>query len=231
MIFGATSLAQLVAAISAVALARRRVDHRPIALALVVVTVASLGRAAMHAWVLRGGPYAGWARAAFHLEQALWLAGPATLAWVTLVALHPRCAMCPKAPILDRIHREANQIVLAGLVGPIWVTLSAACVCLYPALRDGPLRLFYLAAQLSALLVCVASVVAWLRRWGHREVTLPAAIVLLLVACSLGDLLAGAWRYGLFGAAYETTQWILLVMYTVIAIVQIGVLAWSNGSP
>jgi hypothetical protein len=252
------SLLQLAAAISAGCLARRRLDHRPVAIALAVATVASLLRAARWRWLVATdrfppGPYHGWARVGFHVEQALWLAGPAALAWVALVALRPAWI----APSwLYKAHgaiafshiasgKECNPIkVLVGrwlirvaeydqghLAVAAWALLCAACVLAYPALRDGPLRRLYLGVQLAALLVASVAVASWLRRrWPLRERPSPAElVVLLLVLCSLIDLAVGSWRYGLFGAAYEPTQAVLIAMYGAIALVQVVAIVRRNG--
>ena len=75
-------LLQFVAAVTACALAWKRRAYRPVALLLVVLVIADWSRLLLDRSILANAPcpYRGTARAAFHVDQALFLTWPAGVA-------------------------------------------------------------------------------------------------------------------------------------------------------
>ncbi len=210
MILLADRLLLPLAALLAVLLARRRADHRPVALALCLQSGTSLARLLLHG-VLVGhpAPFASWPRVAFHLSQALTFVGNATFAWCCLAVLCPRL-------------RTRGWI--AGWV----VGFAGTIASLYPELRGAALVPIYLAAELAALLVWALASAHAARADGLRGlVGTPARVVVtLLGAISLGAL-AGPWTAGLYDAAYSPQQASLLVLYTAIVLVHLVALRVS----
>jgi uncharacterized membrane protein len=90
MLLWASRLALLAAAVSAVALARFRADHRPFAAFLAWIALSDALRAvlAMRFGLIRplgSPPFTGFARIAFHIDEAIGLSGPAALAITTIL--------------------------------------------------------------------------------------------------------------------------------------------------
>lgn len=134
----------------AFALARRRPEHRPVALWAGAALGSELVRLAILTWcpwIMVGGPHEGRRQAIFHLDQALFLVEPvglAALSWVTLLRRRPW------APL------AAGSVVLAALV------LG------YPApFRGAALGTAYAVVHAAACVATVASFAAWTRRRAH----------------------------------------------------------------
>lgn len=185
----ASTIALLVlATIMAVLLARRRRSHVPVAVLLGVDALADMVRASLHAWVpgLAGpAPYQGAVRAAYHVEQALYLLWPALLAWASLRVLAGR--------------RWGIRI------GCVWGALMLLIIACYPALRGEGLRQVYLLATMVGLFVSLASAGVYLRDRA-RPLSVGELIVVALVAVELVSLLLGPWSRGLYGDAYQLEQ-------------------------
>lgn len=196
-------ICSMLAALTAAGMARRRREHRPVAIALGINVVADVLRAVIHALLpsLAGPvPYAGLTRLAFHAEQGLYLLWPALLVWVSLA-----------------VYRgERRTTVIGGLWTGAWLTLVVG----YPELHGEQLRLVYLATTIAA--VC-GGLWAFLTR--RRDPWGPAGLcVAALLAVQLVSLLAGAWPRGFFGAPYELDQVALTVGFGFIVLVQGGAL-------
>lgn len=244
----ATSALLLASAWAAWLLARRDPRHRPVRDGLLVAAACMLVREAIHVTVLHGGPYTGWARAAFHLEEATRLVTAAVPAWIAI------------SVFLPRVHPSWSRWFAARVfVGGFVMFAIATCVFAYPELRGGALRRVYLGAELASLFVALLAVASWVRQRGWRlpvahehqgaivvsvddpggpagspvrslvdiatsHAALPrwytTAPVLMLVGGDLALLLVGAWRWGLFGAAYVVQQWGLLALFGAIAVAQ-----------
>jgi len=206
-----TRLLQGCAAALAVMIARRRADHRPLAIFLVGVALANLIRAAIATWVLTPDrlradvPLTGALRVAGHLEHALFLSWPAGLAALVLV-LYARRSPWP------------------GILA--WAGAVAVLVVSYPAVRGHALQRFYLAAHLLALAACVASIGGFVRRGDRGGVAHVCA--LLCVLAEGGTLLVGPWRSTIFNA-WDLAQVAYATLYGVLIALQGGTL-WTNTS-
>jgi hypothetical protein len=237
----------LCATILAFRIARREPRHRPVAVALATLAGAGLVRYLLFALVLPpAGPFAGWLRAAFHVDEALYLmsaAVPALLALATLRRFRPGPA-----------SRWLPRVLVA-----VYVAAWLALVLTYPLTRGDVLRRVYLGAEIAGLLVACATVGAWVirrrtlqrervgvverltRGWNDYDANtgmevdeelravprVTLACVLLLALAPVALLLVGAWRYGLFGAAYAAQQAGLLALYGCVAVAQAW--AWWRG--
>lgn len=213
-------------AATAILLAKRRPDHRPIAWALGAVVVADLVGLALAPTLGSRGPYIGWQRLAFHADEARFLVWPLALQWAV------------GSSFGEMGHERQVRSKLAFALLPFYAFLLAVCVACYPGLRDRPLGYFYACTHANAVLWSVVVIAAWARRrrpvalailLGHAEnraekeqaTVTPARVVasLLVALCALSSL-AGPWWRGLFGQRYEAEQVILCALYLGIASVQ-----------
>ena len=200
-------LLSALAALLAWAVARRHRDHRPVALLLTYGVASDLARRLL--WTLlpppRLGapPLQGLARVFGHLEHALflgWSFGVAALALWTLARRRPR------------------------LIAVLYVAAVAGLVVGYPAIRGDALRRYYLAVELAAALVGVACGVSWYRR--GQPATITSLTSGFLVAGHLAYVVAGPYRFGLFGQAWVLANWIYLAVITTLILLHLGSL-WT----
>jgi hypothetical protein len=215
----------IVSAWAAWLLARLDARHRPVAQGLVAMTACMLAREGLHAYVLHGGPYAGWHRVAFHLEEATRLATAALPAWMALRVL----TKWPPGPT-------------AGALGVVYGAAWVGLVARYPEVRADALRQAYLGAELTALFVALLAILSWAPRRLRAVLGIvspsrafvglsPVApydgprwytygTVLVLVGGDLVLLIWGAWRWGLFGEAYVVQQGGLVTVWGIVALLQ-----------
>jgi len=220
-------------------LARVDVRHRPIAVGVGVwAALALLGRGVDVTMLAGAGPYTGWARAAFHIEEATRLVTAALPAWMALTVM-------TKYPLGPSLRQHLAW----------WLPWACALVLLvigYPELRGDALRRAYLGAELAALLVAVVAILSWVQRRGWRAgladpsaaaragwTALLGPVPVLDIAADtwsslwytygtvlaivVGDVVllgVGAWRYGLFGDAYVVQQGGLLGVWGIVALLQ-----------
>lgn len=206
------SLLLLASAVLAGLVALGDMRHRPVAIGIAAVSSAQIARALLHAYVLHGGPYSGWTRAAFHVEEGLYLLSTVMVPLMVMAVLMD----LPPGPGVGRWARGALWTAYGGA----WAGLIGG----YPAIRADVLRQVYLVAELVALLVSCVAIASWVRRRGWRLESGPRwyswTTVLMIVVADLVLLVGGAWRYGLFGEAYVVQQAGLLALWGGVAVVQ-----------
>lgn len=214
MLEQATFALHVVAMVLAVAVTRRRPEHRPVAAFLGAGVFANTIRLLIKLYVLTPAresmravgldpvavPFAGWTRAAFHVESALfvgWSAGLAALAlWVLL-------------------RRRPWPIALA------WMAVVAALVLTYPVARGAVLREWYLGVHLVSLTVATGCLVMWFARLPRP--TLPTMVTGFLIGTELISLAVGPWRGSLF-STWDFAQAAYSTLYVAISILQGGAL-------
>lgn len=193
----------------AIAISRKRLDHRPVAVFLGVTAIIELIRLALLDWVIRPAraslvasgldptvvPFTGWIRVACDIDGALFLMWPAGLAALA-VWVYTKRRPWP--------------------IAVVYVLTAGALIVTYPAIRYDALRKVYLAAELASLTVAVGV----LGQWFWREVPrLPHVIVACIIIIELAQLVAGPWRIGIFGA-WTVAQVIYAVLYVALTIIQ-----------
>lgn len=217
----AAGIALRLCAVVAVALSLRVREHRPIAVYLVLLAVRSDTRALLDPLFAAPGPYAGWMRVVFHVDQALWMIDSFALPWLAVNVFAPGAWK----------GRLGSPLRFALP----WMAMSLLVARAYPEFRGERLRLFYTALECGSLLICVAYAGAWLRHGGPlarlRTSTLTERIALTLVGASFALLFVGAWPLGLWGVAWKPQQAGLLALYGGLAIAQ-GLAWWrARSSP
>ena len=184
----------------------------PVALTLSAGFGAELASEALIAWVLPPAPsashvtppYEGMQRWAVYIDGALFIAWPAALA---------ACALRVLA------ERRAWPVTLA------YAAVSVALAASYPEVRGAALRRWYLAVDLCAILLGLASLITWLRRhWGKRRADLAVTITSLLAATHLVAVLAGPYRFGLFGSEWYLIQLAYLLMFSLVILLEAAAL-------
>jgi hypothetical protein len=209
MLAAVAIVALMTAAVTAVMVARVRRDHLPFALFVGWIAFVTILRAFNTAWFIQirppgSPPFTGVARVAFHIDQAAELSSAAGLAVVAIV-------LC------------AKRRTLAVLPGLTWLAAVAYLATHYPEVRGDSLRRFYLAAELAALAVVIASIISL---WWQRGGMTPARQCLFCcVAVDVGTLFVGAWRWGLW-EQWSLNQVAYMMLYVVLTVYQ-GVI-WSR---
>jgi hypothetical protein len=191
-------VAMFAATATAIALAWRDREHRPIAALLLLNLFASAARTALRPLV--GAQPVGGAILLF--SEALFLAGPFSLAVAALCVLARRPWWC--------------DLWIFGLV-------LSQVVLFQEELSAERIARVYLAAELGALLVCAAAFArscADLRRPTHL------ALAMIVVVEMIGVVL-GPWRYGIW-ARWDLAQVEQVALYGVLTILQGGELAFGR---
>lgn len=200
----------LVAVALAWGVARRRPEHRPVAALLSVGLVADLVRQAIGVLVLQptraasgGAPFSGQARAAFHVDEALFLAWPAAVA---------ACA------VAVYLRRRPWPVAL------VYVVATIAVCAAYPMLRGPALARAYFGAELAGVAVALGSFIMW--AWRRESPNLTRGALFLIVAIELVTLLPfnkGPFQYWpIAQASYMTLYVVLIVLH--------GGILWGRGS-
>jgi hypothetical protein len=203
----AVDLLRLTAAFLAVVVARRRPEHRPVALFLVVIVLAALARPAIEATGIVPStpspvPLAGLPRVAAHALQALYLLWPfGVLALV----------------------RRAFTGKGVGLIATGYTLSLAGLIAGYPMIRGALLARTYTALELASLLVSIGFVTQW---WQRRLIpTLSQVAAGLILTVELMTLL-GPYRAALF-SGWERALAIYMVMYGALVVFHGGIVLWS----
>lgn len=200
------------AALLAWRLAARRPDYRPVALLLTLGLGIDVARRALGLFVISPArvtfgtaPFVGFARAAGHVDSALFLAWPAGLAALAIFVF----------------SRRRSWAVLA-----IYVVAVVVLVIAYPLTRGDVLRRAYLAAELAALLIAVGTFLMWAIR--GEAVTVPHLATMMILSIDLATLL-GPWRGNVF-TSWPAAQVMYTTLYAALAILQ-GVSSWFLSRP
>lgn len=184
--------------------ARTRRYHRPIAVGLTVIGVADGARALLAAFFFAGktGPFVGDARMVFHLDELLYLAGPAALAWMALQLL-----------------RGGDGGHVVGAAALAWAGLVVG----YPSpFRGAPLGIAYLVAHGIAVVITVAAVASWYSRHKGRWLPVSGYLILLYLA---GDVVAVLGPYaGDPWGSWSSTWLALLGLHLTASMVHVAML-------
>ena len=195
------------AAVLAWALSRRNPQHRIVAWCFTAYVVANAARGLLLAYVLPppdGPPLEGPLLIALYADRALYLVWRACLAAMAVLVL------------------------LRRRIWPVGVVYAASVVALalaYPVTRGEVLRKVYLAADLAALFVGIASLAVWVRRREPSDLT--ARIVGVILISHLAAAIVGPYRLGLFGAEWALQQAAYLVIWSIVVLVQWNAL-WAS---
>ena len=204
--------AELLAALAAVGLARRRAHHGPAAVALVLLFLANIARAPIASALLppQAEPWEGLQRWLVYLDGALVLAA---------VVVTPGLAL---AVSLDG---KREKIAGVGGVAGAWALASGGLAALYPspAVRGAALAKLYLAADLVGLFLASAALVWWARLRRSPDSAHIVAITFIVLDIAILITPYSPWRVGYFNGRAETPQVMTIVVFSGLAFVQ-GVL-------
>jgi hypothetical protein len=209
---------QIAAAVSSIALARRRAEHVPAAVALVILTVVAFVRDPVRtALAPLPRPIEGAARVLVYLDGAAEMASYATLAGLAV------------AVAATRHRRRVVAVTVAA-----WGLTSVALGALYPSplVRGEGLQRIYFAADLFGLFVSAAALVQWTQRniAAKRSPDSSSMVAVALIALDGAILLApfSPWRSVLFGSDYAGIQLVITLYFAFFTAAQ--VIAWRFSS-
>lgn len=199
-------LALLLAAATAIVVARRVPAHRPVAIFLGAVVVADLVRRGLAAGPLPDmGPHTGATRLLFHIDQALYLLWPFGLAGLAGAVLAER----------------RRPWVLASVYLATVVVLALG----YPTVRRELLGQAYLCIELVALLICLEAAAA--PGWRRGRPGLTTVVTLALIVVDVATVAGGPFARPLFAHWYRA--WPMhAVLYVAIGLMQGGGIAWNS---
>lgn len=190
--------------------AKRRSAHRPAAWLLMLGLVVDVARELIQVDVLQPtraamgpGPFHGFARGAFNVDEALFLAWPAGIA---------ACA----AWVFSQ-RRPWPFLAVYGLA-------VALVVGAYPTVRGAALARVYLGVELAAIVVGLGSFITW--AWKRETPNLTHVVTLLIVVVELATLLP--FSKGPF-VSWSLAQASYITLYVVLIVIYGGVL-WDSGS-
>lgn len=175
------------------ALAARRAEHRPAAIALTALLASEVVQLAARAvYSAAPRPFAGSARVAFHVGQAAFLGYPAVIAGLCLVVLAKR----PAWPAIAA-----------------WAASSAALAMAYPTVRGALLGRVYAVAEVVALVTCLLCA-------SRPRLGAPSEAVALALVGILGGEIIGGFLSGEPFASWTLPQAAHVVGYAVISLIQ-----------
>lgn len=184
--------------------ARTRRYHLPIAVGLTVIGVADGARALLAEFFFAGrsGPYVGDARMVFHLDELLYLAGPAALAWMAV-----------------QLFRGSGGANIVGGAAMAWAWLIVG----YPSpFRGGPLKVAYLVAHCLGVVITVGAVGRWYKAHKGRWLPVSGYVILLYLAGDVVDVL-GPYAGDPYGS-WESTWQALLGLHLTTALIHVAML-------
>jgi hypothetical protein len=207
--FAALYALSAVATVLAWALARRRQEHRPVAVLLTVGLAADIATRALRAFYFARvigelGTDARWTgvpRIMGHVADAVLLSWPATLAGAALVAF-------------------AGRRWWYATIG--YAVALCVLIVVHPFAGDGSLASAIRTVHIIALAVAIGSAATWyLRTEPQGERVNSAQACLMLILCIELPSLAGAWRLGIFGN-WNLSRIAYVVLYSLLIIIQGG---------
>jgi hypothetical protein len=208
MVLVLATVAKVLAAVTAVLVARRREEHRPIAWFLTLVAVTDLPEIVLVvlgvATRLPDAPFTGLARLGLHVRQALYLTWPFGF-MATCIAVFLRRNPWP--------------------LGILYGIAVAAFALSYPEIRGADMAKAYLAIEIGCLLVGFGVLVQWAWRRRSPSLTHITAIILLFGEAAV---LFGPWRRDVF-ATWDMARIMYLVIYMSLALLQ-GGYAWKQST-
>jgi tetrahydromethanopterin S-methyltransferase subunit D len=217
---------QILAAVSSIALARRRTKHVPAAVALVVLAAIPLVRRPLKdALAPLSRPVEGAARMLVYVDGAAELATYATIAGLAVAV----------AVSQQNRWRVFTFIVAAWALGSI--VLGAAYPS--PLVRGEGLQRVYFAADLIGLFVSAIALVGWAQRKlaAKRSPDTTSFVAMGLVALDATILLApfSPWRGTLYGSDFTGISLVIVLWFAAFSIAQV-MAVWrssssSRGSP
>jgi hypothetical protein len=196
------------ASVTAVGVARRMPEYRPVAAVLVVILAANIIRQIIEPYIITSPgdpPLTGTARVLGHIEQALYLLDPFAIAAGSIALF---------------LERRPWPLI------PFWAALVAALVLTYPLSRGAVLRQVYLDVELAALVVSVGALLTWARRWERVEQHRRA--MALIIAADAVIVVLGPWRYSL-GVRWDLALTGELMLFGLLTFLQ-GRCLWSSRS-
>ena len=201
--FWAAFIVRLLAFVGAVLLARRHRTYAPVAWFLGTMVTADIARTLLSLFILGSGPpggvpYSGWARIAFHVEQAFFVAWPIGIAALSVHVIAKR-RVWPVA--------VAYLVVLAILFGG------------YPTIRRELLQSVYLAITLASLLVSLVAAAVW---WKARRPTAPPERAVLLFIVGECAAIVGPYAAGMIDLNWPIAHGVYFGLYAIIAALEPG---------
>ena len=209
---------QVLAALSAILLARRRAAHVPAAVALTVLAAANLLDTPIAATISTYPvePWEGARRVLVYVDGALNFANYAVIAGLAVAV-----AVSPER------RRRAVALVLGA-----WALASLVLAALYPSpfVRGPSLQRIYLAVDLIGLFVSTVALLTWGRRGiaAKRSPDSAAMVALALVLLDVAILVTpfSPWRGSIFGASFDGAQFFITLSFATLAAAQ--VMAWRS---
>lgn len=189
----------------------RRAPHGPVVSLCAFAVVADLWIQLAHVLVLADAPrpFAGGARALYHVETAL------VLGWPALLAATCWRAFGRTVPVLSSRLRDGRRGATDYIAGA-WLGLVVGLAVVYPIGRARTQLVLHV-AELAAVAVATLAVVAgWRRPWGRVHVAL-----ILLVAVETTVALVGPFMRDVF------VDWRLAQVSYLIGFTALSLLSWG----
>jgi hypothetical protein len=210
---GIAKTAQIAAAISSIGLARKRAEHVPAALALIVLAAVPILRGPLRTVI--EGPGGSELHTLIYVDRAAELATSAVVAGLAMAV----------AVTTKHIRRAYALAVLA------WAVETIAIGIMSPAGRH-ELQRFYFAVDLFGLFVSAAALVRWGQRLTAAKLSPDTASVVALGLVGLDGAILLApfspWRGLVFGSDFSGIQLIIAVFFGGFTVVQMIVWRYSS---
>jgi hypothetical protein len=126
------------------------------------------------------------------------------------------------------LEGKRPRIIGVGSVVGAWALASAGLAALYPSpvVRGAGLALLYRAAEFLGLFFASAALVWWARLRRSPDAAHVVAITFVVLDVAIWILFDSPWRVGYFSGRAEAPQVMIIVVFSVLALVQ-GVL-WKS---